>query len=226
MNRSFSPSDSLSITNVLIFDMDGVLIDSNRMRDDAFVHIFEAIRCEERDEILSIHRNNRGLYRKDKISLIYEHFFGSPPSPDLLNRLTESFSQYVREHISSCPLTPGVIEFLEAYCEGDLFVVSAADEKEVLWVTKSLGIARFFKGIYGGPTRKSEWFRRIIASYSHNPLKVTFVGDQISDFKAAKEVGLNFIAFGKGDYSFPSTVLYFEKFHDLFLFLTGGKAKK
>ena len=221
-----SPGTDLSRSKVLVFDMDGVLLDSNHLRDEAFVHIFATIGCEDREQVLAIHRNNRGLYRQDKISLITEQIFGSPPSFEVLDRLLQLFSQYVRERILSCPLFPGVMEFLEAQVRRDLFVVSAAQHEEVRWVAESLDLSRFFRGIYGGPTKKTDWLRKIMLANAYNSLEVTFVGEQVSDYQAAREVEVNFVAMvpGQEEHSFPASVLCVNNFHDLSLILTEARA--
>jgi phosphoglycolate phosphatase-like HAD superfamily hydrolase len=202
---------------VLVFDLDGVLIDSNSMRDDAFVHIFAAIGCDDRGLVLKIHQDHRGLYRRNKIALIHKHFFGAPPPAEVLDDLLARFAQYVREHIISCPLNPGVREFLEANVGREMFVVSAAEHQEVRWVAEAKGISRFFRGVYGGPTLKAEWLRRICADMACEPSALVFIGDQISDYRAAAEAGVKFVALAgpPGNRVFPPEVCCVDNFQDL-----------
>src|SRR3990170_3218978 len=102
---------NLASIKALIFDLDGVLIESNKMRDDAFVHIFSSIGSYDTNRVLQIHRSNRGMYRKNKISLIYHNIFQKEPSEILLQELLEKFSNYIKEHIIRCPKVPEALEF-------------------------------------------------------------------------------------------------------------------
>jgi len=180
-------------TKSLLFDMDGVLFESAEIRDEAFVYVFDTIGYHEENRVLEIHRNNFGMYRKEKICLIYKEIFNSIPSDILIQDLYDRFSAWVVDRVILSPFVPGILEFLKT--KGDLpcYIVSAAPEEEVLHIIKKRNIDNYFDGIYGGPTKKRVLIEMILKSKRWQPRTVIFIGDRISDWKASQEAGTRFI---------------------------------
>lgn len=62
--------------------------------------------------MIQIHKSNRGMYREEKIKLIYSEIFKTAPSHSQVQELLEKFSRFVETNIVSCPLIQGIQEFL------------------------------------------------------------------------------------------------------------------
>jgi len=206
----------------LLFDMDGVLFESARIRDEAFVYVFDTIGCHEENRVLEIHRNNFGMYRKEKLSLIYKEVFNSAPSEVLIQDLYDRFSAWVVERVISSPFVPGTLQFLRT--KGDLpcYVVSAAPEEEVLHIIKKRNIDNYFVGIFGAPTKKRMLIEMILKSKRWRPQTVIFIGDRISDWKASQEAGTRFIGRVKANEEnpFPAKVPIIKDLFELSNILT------
>ena len=219
MNWSISAikkiEEKMSDVKVLIFDVDGVLIESAEIRDEAFVYVFESIGCKEKDRVLDIHRNNYGVYRKKQLALIYQEIFQSDPSQDLIQELYDRFSSWVWKRVISCPLVPGTLEVLNLKKDMPCYIVSAAPQEEVIDVASHHKIAEYFEAIYGGPTKKKDLIEFVLERGNWTPEQAVFVGDRISDWKSAQNTGVNFIGRIKSNEEnpFPSeTFIIFDLF--------------
>ncbi len=205
----------------LILDMDGVLLESAEIRDDAFSYVFGTIGCDNLELVLDIHRRNFGLYRKEKLALIYRHVFNKIPSDNEIEELYNRFTEWVLKRIFTCPFVPGAMQFLEAYQHFPLYIVSAAPQDEVLIIAKHHKIDKFFQGIYGAPRQKDELINLILEHDKYQLSEVAFIGDRISDWKAANRVGIKFIGRVQQDTEspFPSEVPLIKDLTELHSFV-------
>jgi histidinol phosphatase-like enzyme len=55
-------------------------------------------------------------------------------------------------------------------------------------------LREFFEGVYGSPNSKSYWTKQLIEERNFDVNKVFFVGDALSDYRAAEENNIRFIA--------------------------------
>ena len=65
----------LQSTKLVIFDLDGVLIDSVELKGQVFAEVFSDFPSET-ERILALHRANGGVSRARKIKLIYRELTG------------------------------------------------------------------------------------------------------------------------------------------------------
>src|SRR5437867_1774060 len=98
--------------SAIIFDFDGVILESAEIKTRAFAKLFEGFPDQVRS-IVAHHRENAGVSRYEKFRYIYEHFLKMPLSESTIEKLDQSFSQIVYDEIRRCPLVPGVIAFLK-----------------------------------------------------------------------------------------------------------------
>ena len=61
-------------------------------------------------------------------------------------------------------------------------------------IVKQKGLQSSFVTVYGAPNKKTDMVRKIITESDINPSEALYVGDAISDYDAAKNNGVNFIA--------------------------------
>jgi phosphoglycolate phosphatase-like HAD superfamily hydrolase len=107
----------------------------------------------------------------------------------------------------SCEFVAGAPELLERLVAAyPLYVASATPEGEIREIVSERGLDRFFAAVYGSPASKAEILRRILAENEYASDEVVFVGDALSDYNAALEVGAAFVARvpPNGDVVFPA----------------------
>jgi phosphoglycolate phosphatase-like HAD superfamily hydrolase len=185
----------------VFFDFDGVILESADIKTEAFLDLF-ADYPEHREAILRYHLDNIGISRFRKFEWIYSHLFGRPLEENESRHLGEAFSSIVLGKILTCDYVPGAIECLKAL-EGSvaLFVASGTPQQELELIIEKRGLTSFFTEIWGSPATKVEIVRSVLERFSFERREVLFIGDGLSDYQAAAEVGIPFLAreSGTGD---------------------------
>jgi HAD superfamily hydrolase (TIGR01549 family) len=179
----------------VVFDFDGVILESIDVKTRAFVTLFDRW-PEHADEIRRLHLENAGLSRYEKFVRIHRDIIGVPLGDEELARLGDAFGRLIREEMLSCEFVPGARELLERLTADGLilFVASGTPEEEMREIVRARGLDRFFAAVYGSPATKAEILRRIVAERGYEPRELLFVGDALSDYAGARELSVSFVA--------------------------------
>jgi len=179
----------------IIFDFDGVIVESVEIKTNAFAKLFEHEGGEIVKRIVNYHLDNTGISRYEKFKYIYKEILNRPLNDDEFQMLCNKFSVLVVDSVVSAPYVKGAEEFVENYASRyKCFVVSATPQREIEQIVQKRNMNYFFKGIYGAPTTKKEAVKAILLKENLKPTNVLYVGDAISDYKVAKDNSVNFVA--------------------------------
>lgn len=177
----------------VIFDFDGVIVESARIKTEAFRKLFSKW-PDKVDEIVSYHIKNMGISRYNKFKYFYENILKEPYSEEMAFELGKQFSELVLDEIKKAPLVKGTKMFLEEnYHNRLLFIVSGTPQKELDEIVSFRGLAKYFKAVCGTPATKTEVIRDILKEYGLDKGQVVFVGDAESDRIASENTGSRFI---------------------------------
>lgn len=177
----------------IIFDFDGVILESVSVKTEAFRKLFENY-PEHVDDILQFHVENGGMSRFKKFEIIYRDMLRKPLTDEESQRLGEKFTEYCYEGVLQSPYVLGALEFLKKYSQRLLFfVASGTPEEEVRKIVEEKGLSSFFKEVYGSPRSKAELNALILEEYELDPHQALFVGDAVNDLEGALEAGVEFI---------------------------------
>lgn len=177
----------------IFFDFDGVILESVEVKGWAFGKLFEKY-PEQVNKIIAFHHANGGMSRFDKFRYYYKVFIKKPLSESDMEKLCAQFSDLVVKKVINSPWVPGAKDFLEKYKELKLFVVSATPQEEIEHIILKRDMAQYFDGIFGSPTKKSQWLEYIINDLNIKPKELLFIGDAMNDYNAARLVDCLFIA--------------------------------
>jgi phosphoglycolate phosphatase-like HAD superfamily hydrolase len=182
-------------TRVVVFDFDGVILESGDIKTEAFLELF-AEHEEHRAAIRRHHLENLGLSRFKKFEWIYQHLLGRQLAAVERQELGERFSRIVFEKVCCAPFVPGARESLEALAAArvPLIVASGTPQDELERIIKARGLEALFAEVYGTPNEKPEVLRGVIARYGCTASEIVFIGDGTSDADAAASVGVPFLA--------------------------------
>ena len=178
----------------LIFDCDGVILDSNSLKSRAFS---DALPEEPPDLVktfVEYHKKHGGISRYKK----FQHYFSVIQTcSDAEEKISEAlirFASIVQKGLLECDYVPGSLEFIKQQSASGLllFVVSGSDEKELQEIFFSRGILKYFKKVYGSPTNKIENTAKVIQEIGFQK-KGCFFGDSRSDYEATKKFELDFV---------------------------------
>jgi len=177
----------------IIFDFDGVLIESNKIRSEGFQLLFEDYPKEQVERLLCFVKRNGGLSRYDKIRYFFEQVRNEIISESSVRSLAGRYSELVKDRIIHVDPVKGALNFLSKYQRiYDFAIVSGSDQEELREVSKFRKIKHFFSEILGSPASKESNVSELITK-GWKAESCIFVGDSVNDLKAARSYGIDFI---------------------------------
>lgn len=184
--------------NLIVFDCDGVILDSLDVKTHAFGKMAEEHGAEAEKRMTEYHLEHGGVSRLKKFVWFYNEVLGRKITENELQALNKRFRQLVFEGVIHSPLVPGIMATLESlHGKVPMYVASGTPNDELLQVLEARNLKRFFEGVYGSPPGKTELLRSIIEQEGMAPNETLMVGDSSTDLDAAQFCGARF--FGIGD---------------------------
>ena len=171
----------------LVFDCDGVLFNSNKLKEDSLEKTLINIGFAE-SLVKSSIELNRGKNRK-------EHFyFCASQSPNIKRQYSDFNAKYsleVQLAYSNCERFKSFSD-LKLVMKKPWAVISSSDELELNILFKKLGIEKYFEyGIYGGPESKEVNYEKLSNKYDfRNPL---YIGDGIVDIELCEKYKIDLL---------------------------------
>ena len=204
------------IKNIL-FDFDGVIIDSMPTKTEGFRKIFSDFEPEAVQKILDYNNLNGGLSRYVKIRYFFEEILSSSIEENEVLRYADDFSKIVKKELTNKELLIAeVVDFLQRNHKNyRLHIVSGADEKELQYLCKELGVDQYFLSIHGSPTHKNDLVKQLLEKHKYDLSETILIGDSINDYEAAEVNKIGFYGYNNPDLK-AVTANYLEKINDVF----------
>lgn len=182
--------------DIYIFDCDGVILDSNKLKIDAMEETLRDLGVEATliEKCINYFKNNFGLSRFHHVDFFLDNFLTIEPSSKekIRAKILDKFSDQCHNLYLKAKITPGFIELINSL-EGRKYIASGSEESGLIRAFKARGLNHLFSEIYGSPEKKSNIIWKILNN-EHSKNAVMF-GDAVSDFEAAKNNGIDFIAY-------------------------------
>jgi len=175
--------------DLLIFDLDGTLIDSRRSIVTAVNLTLRSLNLKEKsfDEIISY--TGHGVRELLSKSLY-------PDNEHLLEKALAIFEDYFAEHsLDETVLHPHVEEILEYFKEKILLVVTNRTRRMSEIALRNLGIIKYFKDIIGGDDKtclkpSACPLDKALSHFMNNRQKSMIIGDMALDVLTGKNAGI------------------------------------
>ena len=178
----------------LALDFDGVVVESVELKNRAFGELFRESHPGKVDAVVAFQIEHMGLSRFEKFPRIYAEVLGEPFPEDESERLDAALTALVYDGVATCPFVPGARKLIERRsAELPVFVASATPQEEVRSLVEARGLAPYVTAAYGSPARKADSLRRVVSEVGCAPQELLFVGDTVSDQRAAREAGVVFV---------------------------------
>jgi phosphoglycolate phosphatase len=185
------------MTDCVVFDFDGVLVDSNAVKRRAYRDIFadapgsepvvEAVlQSDTEDDRFGVIRAIlRGL-REGR---------STAGEQDLLvAEYGERYNTICEEHAATCDEVRGASSALARLAQRHaLYIISATPEEPLRRIVKRRNWSRYFREVLGRPRTKGENLARVIRREGIQGQRIVFVGDGRRDLDAAREAGCRFV---------------------------------
>jgi phosphoglycolate phosphatase-like HAD superfamily hydrolase len=183
------------VIRAVVFDFDGVVLESADVKTDAFVELFAPHGPEIAAKVKEHHLANLGISRFKKFAWIYQHLLGRAITDDESKALGDRFTALALEKILVAPFVPGAEAALAALAATHpLFVASGTPDDELKLIVLRRGLAPRFREVHGTPREKPEILRDLMARHGLATHETLFIGDGASDHKAAAATGVEFLA--------------------------------
>ncbi len=183
----------LSEYQTFVFDCDGVVLNSNHIKTEAFYDVTKSFGKDLAQAFVEYHVTNGGVSRYIKFQYFITDILKQPLEQDVLNKLLEEYAHFVKKGLMSCDVAPGLEKLRELTPHANWLIVSGGDQSELREVFAKRDLDRMFNGgIYGSPDNKDT----ILAREQENKniqSSALFLGDSKYDFAAAKKAGLDFL---------------------------------
>jgi HAD superfamily hydrolase (TIGR01549 family) len=201
----------------ILFDFDGVIVDSVNVKTDAFRALFRDEK-EHLPAILEFHLANGGMSRFVKFEIIYRDILKKTLNSEHAKELGIRFSELVKRKVIESPYMPGSLDFIQKYSARiPLFIASATPLDELYEIVSRRGLLSYFREIHGAPRSKPEIIRDILNRHGLGAADMPFIGDAINDYKAALETASPFYGYvpeGKLG-AFPPDISIISTFQEL-----------
>jgi beta-phosphoglucomutase family hydrolase len=197
----------------LIFDMDGVIIDSNPVHRQAWAAFNRRYGLETTEEML------QRMYGRRNDQIVRD-FFGEGITPEEVDARGRAKERLYREMIAGRTeemLVPGLRAFLERHRDLPMGVGSNAEPENVAFVLDETGLRRYFRAVVDGhqvrhPKPHPEVYLRVAELLETEPANCIVFEDSHSGVAAAVAAGMRVIGVHTTYGNLPGTTITIDNF--------------
>lgn len=183
----------ISKYKTIVFDCDGVVLNSNKIKTQAFYEATKQYGHAPAKALVDYHTQNGGISRYKKMEYFLKDILEKKKNRKEIDDLLNRFAKAVKIGLENCEIANGLIELKKLTKNANWLIVSGGDQSELNEVFLQRGINNLFDGgIFGSPDDKKEILKREIESgnISENAI---FLGDSKYDFESAKSYNMDFL---------------------------------
>jgi phosphoglycolate phosphatase-like HAD superfamily hydrolase len=178
----------------LLFDFDGVILDSLNVKTQAFYDMYLPFGKEIAERVKQHHLDHGGISRFEKFKLYHEEWLGIPTDESKIYELANEFSHRVFQGVVNAPEVTGIRSFLDsAVSKYRMWVITGTPTEEIQEIIKAIHLEKYFVSCYGSPGKKTHWTAKILKEENLNPKEVVFIGDALADYEAAVNNHTHFV---------------------------------
>lgn len=183
--------------DIVIFDCDGVLIDTNLLKCEAFGKSVSEYPESIVNRFVEHCKNTFGISRYVKFKEFFSDFAKEDFDEEKYHLFLNRYANLCKNLYYEANLTPGVERVLnELYNSGyKLFVASGNDQEELIEVFENRNLKKYFLGIYGSPRKKTECVSEILEK--NRGKRAVLIGDALSDLNVCRDHHIDFIYMNK-----------------------------
>lgn len=208
----------------LVFDCDGVVLNSNQLKIQAYFDVAVKFGANEKQAqaLVDHHVLLGGVSRYPKFEYFLREILKQPVTDTAMQALLGDFGAEVKRRLTDCEMAPGLMDLRQATPDTTWMIISGGDQVELQEIFMQRGIDHIFNtGIFGSPYNKDEILARELTSgnIKHPAL---FLGDSRYDHIASTRAGLDFVFLsawtdfeGWQDYCASNNITVLKRLSDL-----------
>lgn len=201
----------------IIFDFDGVILDSVPIKTEAYKKLFNEYDKRVVAEFIKYHELNGGISRYEKIKYFFQILLKQEILEKDILKLANIYSILTKKELSNSKyLIKETIAFIkDNYLNFNMHIASGADDNDLKYICNKLNLNKYFISITGSPTLKSEIVNKIIVSNNYDKNETILIGDSLNDYNAAEKNNILFYGFNNrdlksmGNYIHSFRIVYF-----------------
>ena len=210
----------------LFFDCDGVILNSNKIKTDAFYKLALNFGELQAQKLVNHHLENGGISRYEKIKFFQKNILKNT-NIRLYQELVVNYGKILKEKLIKAEISKGVFKIKQFFPNSKITVVSGSDQNELRWLFKEKRIDHLFNnGIFGSPKNKIEILEEIFSGFKGEE-KSIFIGDSKYDFEVSKFFKIDFAFISEwsdlSDWTKFARINKIKTFKDILCFLENHK---
>ncbi len=184
----------LSKYQTIIFDCDGVILNSNFQKIEAYRNTALAYGANQHqaDLLVDHHVKLTGISRYVKFQYFLKEIMLEEVTDIAMDQLVNRLNEEVIQLLSECEIASGIENLKLKTSSASWMVASGGDQDELRFLFHKNKIQSFFDGgIYGSPNSKHEIIEKKLKNKKFLP--ALFLGDSMYDIEVAEKYDLDFI---------------------------------
>ncbi len=180
------------MTNTIIFDMDGILFDTERISCECWDEVGEAMNLGDLSEGV---KGCVGLNNNDARILMYNLYGEEFPFEEFRSTVRALMSRRIQEE--GLPLKEGVIEILDYLTENGYIIglASSTTKKSIMANLKEAGITHYFKTVVAGDMVEHskpmpDIYLKACAELGVTPTNAIAIEDSFNGIRSAYRAGM------------------------------------
>ncbi|MBT2406345.1 MULTISPECIES: HAD family hydrolase [unclassified Streptomyces] len=206
--------DVLAGYPVVVFDLDGVIVDSNELKADCVREVFAGFPGELVEGFVAEFRRTFGRSRRAHFAAFHsggmERGLAGPDFEEFYERYAGAYAALLAERYPRAPLCAHAERLVTALSARGvpLHVATGTLTAEAVGVLGGAGLLGAFRSVLGGEEPKSRRLAQILARAGADPREAVLIGDSRQDALAADEAGTDFLLVTRYGFFPPEQVLH------------------
>ena len=200
VDASARPATLTGPVEAVVFDFDGVVVDSVELKVDAFRDMYRDDGADVMNAVEAYQRYHGGMSRMKKFAYFEAELMGRPANQARIDALCAAYSALVEEKVCTCPLIEGAEAFLERFSGRiPFYVISGTPEAELNRIAERRGVSKYFRRLCGSPMTKEEGLEEFLSDGPFARDRTVMIGDAITDYDAAVATEIGFVGIAPPD---------------------------
>ena len=177
----------------IIFDCDGVILNSNQVKKNAYYKIVSSYYGDQHAQsLIDYLSRNTGKPREHFFNHFLTNIIPSDLSGPGAEELLDEVAKEIHQGLMSCEISQSLFLLRDKFPDSLWLVVSGGVETELKSVFQKRSLFDLFDGgIFGGPSNKDEILKFLIQENIFKP-PVLFLGDSKYDYEVSNRFNFNF----------------------------------
>lgn len=202
----------------LVFDCDGVILNSNRVKTDAFYKAALPYGAKAAELLVEYHVNNGGISRYKKFEMFLKDMVAAELPDYGLGQLLANYANEVRLGLLSCEVAVGLAALRDKTAHAKWLIVSGGDQAELIEIFALRQLSGYFDaGIFGSPDTKDQILEREL-DCGNIIAPALFLGDSQYDLEASRRAKLDFAFvsdWSESSYAFEDADFHIKQLNEL-----------